>query len=203
MFFTTDVLCQRCRQRLALRPQRIVRLGFPVTGLYMYQGLARDMVLRLKERGDEALAPAPLWPLAHRLARMYRGWMIVPMPSSRQAEERRGFDPVAELWAPVGLPLTPLLIKTDDYVQKDQPLARRGDIAGHIALAGPLPAIDRPVLLVDDIMTSGATMARGAALLRDHAPRLAGLAVAYSRLEVPAWWRRAERLFWWGGDDDG
>lgn len=180
MFWQSDVLCFSCRQKLQAH-KRCFRLGdLKVTGLYVYRNEVRNLILQYKEMNDEALFPVLLWPYAEMLKRHYRNWLVVPIPSSRQANIRRGFQTVERMFSVSGLIMTDLLEKTDDYQQKTQPYTGRKMINEHLRLIGPKPKALR-LLLVDDIVTSGATVIAAAKLLKPYYSHIEVLTVAYSQ----------------------
>ncbi len=115
-------------------------------------------------------------------ARLCRPDVITWVPSTRRSERKRGFDPAAELArefaAIVGMVPVPALRKVRET--KDQSglaaEARRANVAG--AFSAPR-TLRGGVLLVDDILTSGATAdACSAALLAAGASRVEVLTVA-------------------------
>lgn len=152
--------------------------GAPVFALGRYAGPRRRAIVALKEHGRRDLvAPlaAALADGAHRLA----GWgiltpdpTVVPAPTRRLAARRRGGDPVTRIAAAARLRVVPAL-RTAALVRDSTGLssaARERNIAGRVRLTRR-PAGE--VLLVDDVLTTGAT-AREAV----HTLAAAGVGVA-------------------------
>lgn len=87
---------------------------------------------------------------------------VVPAPTRRAAARRRGGDPVARMAAAAtvahpDIAVTNVLFtagRARDSVGLST-TARERNIAGRVRLAGPVPPAE--VLLVDDIVTTGAT----------------------------------------------
>jgi ComF family protein len=108
--------------------------------------------------GDPILAPVPL----HRLKRIERGY--------NQAEHIcRGFA------QETGLLHVPDLLRRTRYTQSQAMsrldiLGRRENMLNAFMLAGRYAELvrDRAVILVDDLITTGATMAECATVLREH-----------------------------------
>jgi predicted amidophosphoribosyltransferase len=158
-----------------------------------YAGPVRPAVIAFKERGRSELARplgvALALAVAAVVAGVPDGWAapgavaLVPVPSSAAALRTRGRDHVRELTAVAAAELRALGIAA----QEARLLRRRGrlrDSAGLSAaqrranLAGTFVADRRPaggpagalLVLVDDVVTSGATLTEAAAVLAANGP---------------------------------
>lgn len=187
-------VCPGCRARLrALRPYLTspepAPEGFPVTATCSaYDDLVRGLVIAHKERSALGLSPV----LADRLAQGVHALLsqaapdgpvvLVPVPSAAAAVRRRGYDATAALAR-----LTARQLQGRYDVRAVRLLAQRGgvadqaglDAAGRRAnLAGAL-RLDRPpstvarlratgvvAVLVDDLVTTGSSLAEAARVLR-------------------------------------
>lgn len=154
----------------------------PVWALTAYTGPVRELVVAWKDRGRiDLTAPfaAALAAAAAEVADVLRSaqlgsvpMLVVPAPSSGAARRRRGADLVGQLagavagsLAAAGVPATaaPVLIQRRGV--RDQvglgARARGGNLGGRVrwrARAG-VPVAGTPALLVDDVLTTGATLA--------------------------------------------
>lgn len=173
-------LCGRCAPRLDPRLRTVDHPGIgPVTAALDYEGVARAVVLALKEEGRSALASPLAVPFAaaaaDALARSPDA-VVAAVPSSRAARRRRGFEPVRLLASRAGIRLAPLFLPARPHaVQKGLGVAERArNLEGVFALARPVSGIR--VLLLDDVVTSGATLAAAAATLREGGAEVVGAA---------------------------
>jgi predicted amidophosphoribosyltransferase len=180
-------LCAGCRAALAAPPLGLVDDGPrrlpPLAAAAPYAGAVRGVLLAHKEHGRLALVR----PLSAALAAAVGcldppgGTVVVPVPSSVAAVRERGHDHAGRLARATAhrlrLPSRPLLT----------PLRAVADSAGLGAaeraanLRGALAARRRldgvPALVVDDVVTTGATLREAVRALRAAGAQVHGVAV--------------------------
>jgi ComF family protein len=159
-----EPLCRRCRgslHRLAAEPVSLsgVRVWAPMA----YSGPARDLVRALKFRGALGVADAMAAQIAANAPpEMLGGVTLVPVPLHPNRLRSRGYNQAAAIAAALarrtGLETADRLMRTGPaltQVGRDR-AERRAGPAGAIEVRGAPPA---RVLLVDDVVTTGATLA--------------------------------------------
>ncbi|MDP9392664.1 MAG: ComF family protein [Actinomycetota bacterium] len=184
-----EVLCHRCASLLArprLAAPRRIPWGFPPTvAAGSYEGPVRPAVIAFKERGRAELGGTLGTALALAVVAVSRAvperdgpLLLVPVPGSRAAIRSRGRDhvrelsrsAVAELQA-AGVPAAEArLLRRRGRVQDSAGLSvaqRRANLAGTFVLArgAPRPGPGTLLVLVDDVVTSGATLTEAAGVL--------------------------------------
>jgi predicted amidophosphoribosyltransferase len=162
----------------------------PVFALGRYAGARRQAILAMKEHGRGDLVAPLARALAVGVHRLLTWGMvetpltIVPAPTRRSAARRRGGDPVARLAraAVAGhpdvavVPALRLKALARDSVGLGTS-ARERNIAGRVLLCGQRPRTE--VVIVDDIVTTGATARESVRTLRAAGiPVAAVLAIA-------------------------
>lgn len=189
--------CDGCAAELALRtddPRLItarVDPGVPVFSLGRYAGARRTAIVAAKERGRSDLLLPLSAALSAGLDRLITWGIIdvhawlVPAPTRRSAARRRGGDPVSriaaaaarhnQLTVTTALGMRPL---TRDSVGLSTS-ARQHNIGGRVRLRRPV--VGAGVVLVDDVVTTGATAAESVRVLRAAGARVAAvLAIAHA-----------------------
>ena len=174
-------LCRRCA---AARGPGLASLR----AACRYDGVARTAIHRLKYRGARFLAPFLARLLAEALVRRpIQTDLVVPVPLYAARERERGFNQsaliAAELSRLAGLPAPgPALLTRLTYHRPQVGLSaaeRRRNVRDAFACPDPAAVAGRRVALVDDVMTTGATLEACAAALRAAgASAIVGLVVA-------------------------
>jgi len=196
--------CAACRAKLAPRPHRAERvpvaLAGPdvpiVTGL-RYVPPVPGFIIAYKDHGawqlTGTLGPV-LW-AALRCLRVPPGTVLVPVPSSPAAVRARGFEHTWTLarWVSrrTGLPARRLLRR----VREASDQVGQGARARLVAQRGTMAAVPGlalcSVVVVDDVVTTGATLAEAVRALAAGGHRVAGVIALADT--VPAATRAAGR----------
>ncbi|MEA2385844.1 MAG: hypothetical protein QOJ22_18 [Thermoleophilaceae bacterium] len=180
------VLCAGCRRALEhLGAARVVVAGVSVWAPLAYEGPARAIVRRLKFHGALALAEHMAAAIAANAPSGLLEHPLVPVPSPPARRRLRGFCHAALLAAALerrtGLPVVPAIAREDGeprQVGRARAERLRAPPAFRAVRAGR-----GPVVLVDDVVTTGATLGACAHALRGAGWRC-GHAVAYARTPV-------------------
>ncbi len=161
--------CPRCRDR-SFAFDRALRCG-------PYQGLLRDLILRMKQPHGEGLAEVLglVW-AEHFRARLreFRADLVVPVPLHWRRRWTRGYNQAETLaWAmarTLALPCRPRCLcrirNTPRQISLSSPEARGKNVREAFRARTASDLKGRTVLLIDDVLTTGSTASEAARALK-------------------------------------
>jgi predicted amidophosphoribosyltransferase len=200
-------LCPACAAHLRAPPRRVALgaagAGPPGWACAAYAGPVRELVVAWKDHGRHDLTPVLGWALATAVTALLddvgesrgrdgpRTVLLVPIPSRRAARRRRGGDLVGRMalvaarrvraagWQVRVLPALEHVrgvLDQSGLGRSDRAANLRGAMrASRASLAG---LAGSRCVLVDDVITSGATVREGERALRQAGALLVGVAAA-------------------------
>lgn len=177
-----DLECRLC----ADWPQGLCRARSAV----WLEGSARDAVHRLKYEGWTRAADAMAQAM-RALEPLTSGVSLIPVPLGRRRLRERGYNQSERIAAALGA-CTTLPVRTDLLQRAREtrtqtaltPEARHANVAGAFR-AGPVKGLE--LVLVDDVFTTGATLAAaGSALAKAGAARVEAVTFARAQPELGA-----------------
>jgi len=158
-------LCVRClaagREGVGCR----IHSGFEVRAAWIYDERAALVVHALKYEGRPGLAAALGWEMARVLPTGYRPDFVTEVPLHAARRRERGYNQAAALADAVAVAIaTPRLTEALARGRPTRaqarlgPRERRRNLAGAFRAERPATLRGRTVLLVDDVLTTGATL---------------------------------------------
>lgn len=134
--------------------------------VYVYDDVMKEVISRWKFRGDYAIIEA----FRHDVCRVFSHHfssesVLVPIPLSRERLYERGFNQAKALAELLSLPILDILER--DHLEKQSKKSRheRLQMENVFRLRTSLP-LEKPLVIIDDIYTTGATVRHAAKRLR-------------------------------------
>lgn len=185
-------LCRACRAELPWNHAACARCGLPLPrpaprcgrcvgralpfaasrAVFLYQPPVNHLLRRLKFHADLAAGRLVAALAGPALAGAPRPAALLPLPLHPRRLRQRGYDQALELARPLGhalaLPVLETRLRRQRHTAPQSELgaqARQANLRGAFALA-PGPPLPAHVALLDDVMTTGATLAEAARVLR-------------------------------------
>jgi ComF family protein len=171
--------CGTCRS-LSLGFEGAIRLG-------PYDGRLREAILRMKDAAGEGLAEALGRVFADVACARWRTesiGLVAPVPLHWRRRWARGYNQSAavarELATQLGTEFAPHALKRIRHTPRQvgaSAMARRENVRGAFRANSGARLANQTVLLVDDVMTTGSTLAEAAKTLKDAGARRVLVAV--------------------------
>ena len=186
-------LCGACRADAPEYPGKKINIRFldSFAAVWYYEGSVRSSLLRYKFYNAQVYSVSYGRILAMKLLREYpEGFDILTwVPVSRLRKLRRGYDQVELLAKAVGTELGVTPVSTLKKIRNNRPqshikdpAARKANVLGAYQLKPDADVKGKRVLLLDDILTTGATAGEcGRVLLSAGAKEVHCAAVAAAR----------------------
>ena len=169
-------LCDACWLSLEITPRAVHRGALSGLSLFDYSDQIKTLIIEFKDRGAVAIGKRLTLLAASVLAKPDCD-LIAVAPSSPVNFGRRGFSPakvigliLAKQWR-VGVTEVRRLARVRDQVGLS-PSERRSNLTD--TMLSPLVVAAKKVLLVDDIVTTGATLTELARAITDAGGRVVG-----------------------------
>lgn len=173
------LLCDRCRRGLRPALDGLIGPGVLLVAAFAHTGPARTLVHHLKYRGLTQYAHLVAEVLAPRLPRA----PLVPIPRTWSRQIRYGVDPAGIIARSLARRLgTPVVDSFSRLLHA--PRRAGGDHSRAVAFPKVKISADEPIILVDDVVTTGRTLATAIEALGAGSVRCA--AVANAVPEVPS-----------------
>ncbi|AMM99510.1 hypothetical protein UP12_16580 [Bacillus pumilus] len=164
---SNDQLCQDCsRWKERLDSTTVLVKNRSV---YAYNDLMKDVLSRFKFRGDTALAELFKQDVQAIFKRSFsiKEPVLIPIPLSKERLNERGFNQSVILASLIGQPIQQPLVKIHQSKQSKKKKNERLDQKGMFQINQTDVIVQRDVILIDDIYTTGATIYDAARILKE------------------------------------
>ena len=158
---SNNLTCSKCRKQSKLTCVKVSTI---------YSGLAKDLVWKLKFSGAQAAAKSMANIMSQQIESS-RNMIIVPVPTATSRVRQRGYDQAVllakELAKQTGLKYVSCLSRTNQAHQVGAGRSQRIKQLSDAFRATKLELIaDAQILIIDDVITTGATLESAALILK-------------------------------------
>lgn len=165
-------LCGDCMKQLEILNIHVIVDDIPIHILYLYNEFLENMIYQYKENRDIALKDVFFHQFINKLNDKYRHYEVVVMPSAHEKIEERGFHHMKEMLGECKLPILDPMVKLHNRKQSLQSFQERQNITDYIHLKKNFYPSKKPLLLIDDVITTGATLKHAYHLLSKHTSKI-------------------------------
>ena len=161
-------ICYKCFRSLNPHIQHFKLNGINGMFLYEYTESAKGLIYAYKGCFDYELHSVFLLKQKNYLTQNSRKWVIVPAPSYKDKDKKRGFNHVTSIFEDLGLPILEAVTKTKDVKQADLSKEERANIYKYLKWNNNIDIKGKNVLFVDDILTTGSTASAICKMIKEH-----------------------------------
>lgn len=166
------MICQKCYNGFELINKKEYINGIEVRYLYDYNEFLKKNIYLLKGCYDIELKDMFLDRWKYILRLIYKGYLLVPVPSYFESDNKRGFNHVEEIFSSLKLISNKCLKKTKDIKQANLSKKQREKIDKVLIIENGEILKGKKVLIVDDIYTTGSTLNACINLVRKYYPKV-------------------------------
>ena len=155
-FLQEPILCSNCLAMMKPSFKKEVLEGLTIYSLYEYNDFIRSLLYQFKGCFDYALKDVFFLPSAFLLSLYFHSYIMLPAPSAKENDKKRGYNHVEEMFSSLCLPMLSIFEKKDSLKQSDCSLKERKEVKKRILCK----EVDcsHHYLLVDDVCTTGSTL---------------------------------------------
>lgn len=139
--------------------------------IYRYNDELRNVIYLLKGCYDYELRDILILPFRLELSLRYFGYTLIPIPSIKENDEKRGFNHVEAIFSPLNLNMIKCLYKTKNINQHQLNYKERIEGYNKFRIDENIDLKNKKILLVDDIMTTGETLKSCLELIKSKHPK--------------------------------
>lgn len=165
------LICSHCQESLNPEFIHFNVNTYKAISLYHYSQFIRQLIYQYKGCYDYELNKVFMNLYFKELKILYSGYYMIPVPSFKEDDERRGFNHVAEIFNNLGLKTLDILEKINEHKQAKSSFKERQKVYKSLAIKTQISLKNKKVLVVDDIYTTGATMKSAINLIEKLNPK--------------------------------
>lgn len=167
LFFHQSYLCYECKS-IINKPIAFNLEGIVGEAVVRYDQTIERIVFRYKEDKDLCMSVSFFFQRRKYFSK-HKDWVFLLAPSSSEKTKERGFHALYEMIKPYASIISTDLYKSDNIKQSKQHRETRKKIKGAIGCHNVSQFNNKKIIIVDDVVTTGATLKACYDLIKDHA----------------------------------
>lgn len=171
LLFSSNI-CQSCFNgfNVIFKEEEVKKVK--ILFIYNYDETTKKYIFQLKGCFDIALHDIFLERYKQELKLRYKGYVIVPIPSTKSSDIERGFNHVIKIFEGLELPIIKCIEKKEDFKQSDLKKEEREKIKDKFIIKDGERLRNKKIVIVDDIYTTGSSFHAAVELLQPYNPKV-------------------------------
>ena len=162
-------LCHKCLSELKPVFNEFKIGDIKCLNIYWYTDTIQGLLYQFKGCTDYELKDTFLDYYNEYISLKYHGYIMIPAPSSEEANKERGFNQVVEMFSKVKLPMYCCIHKRNDFKQHSLNSKERSEVKNLLKIDN-IDLSKKKILIVDDVYTTGATVKSMIELIKKKNP---------------------------------
>lgn len=151
-------ICNDCLNSFSLRNEKYYLNNIEIRILYYYNDFFKSILYQYKSCKDYALKECFLNQYKDKIRKYYKGYYILPVPSTKESDILRRFNHVEEIAKIINLPIVKCAYKKINWKQSSKNKKERGKVLSVIDInLEKIENIDK-ILILDDVATTFSTI---------------------------------------------
>ena len=159
-------MCEECFHKMEPKFVEFKIDDIHALAIYEYNEEIKKLIYTYKGCYDYELKDVFLDRYKNYLKLIYHGYVVVPVPSSKSDDTKRGFNHVDEIAKTLALPIHYVLEKIRNIKQSSLSFRDRLNSKSNLAIKNGKLIANKKVLIIDDVYTSGATVRHAIELVK-------------------------------------
>lgn len=164
-------ICQKCFNDFKPIFYKFKINDVEALAIYSYDETIQKHLYAIKGCYDIELAIIFLSRYIFELRNKYRGYYLVPLPSSKEDDELRGFNHVIQIFKPLNMKFINCIEKAFCFKQSEMNKEERGKIISKLKMVNINEVTNKKILIVDDVMTTGSSVKAAIELIKKGRPK--------------------------------
>lgn len=164
-------ICTNCFKQFEVIAKKEIFFEIEVLFLYTYNDIFKNTLYLFKGCFDYELSSVFLNRFIHELRMKYHNYLIVPIPSNKSEDDKRGYNHVEEMFSFLKLEMTKIIYKNKVFKQSKRNKDERKKVINDFSLIENVDIKGKNILIVDDVFTTGSSLHSAINLIKKKDPK--------------------------------
>ena len=181
--FKKTCICNSCFKQFKIIDQKEKIDGVITHFIYEYNSFFKTQLFHYKGCYDYELRSIFLDRFKYEIKIKYSSYIIIPLPSTKKDDEKRGFNHVEEIFSSLNIKIIKAIYKNKDFKQSDRSKQERSKVKYDFSIKENIDLKNKKILIVDDILTTGSSLRSAINLVKSKNPKTINALIIARKLD--------------------